>query len=151
MLMIGIFEQSIELEQALAELEKNLISIEDILVVFMEKDMNANIYGEHSPHAFEIGISVGTGGAVIGASSGFVLTWGPILWGLIGAFTGFFVGIGSYFIVKKLRSQSKRTKNKCEVTVIIQCTKEQTENVNKILWKYKALSVGNVEKPSMNT
>ncbi|MGX6442914.1 hypothetical protein ACWM35_06740 [Neobacillus sp. K501] len=150
MLIISIFEQSIELEQALAELEK-ILKKENILVVFMDKDENANIYGEHSPHAFEIGISVGTGAAVIGASAGFVLTLGPILWGLIGAFSGFFVGIGSYFLVKKLMAHSKRRKNKCEVTVIIECTRDKIEMVNKILWKYKALSVGNVEKPSMNS
>jgi hypothetical protein len=150
MLIISIFEQSIELEQALAEIEKN-IKREDIMIVFMDKDKDSTIYGEHSPQAFEIGISVGTGAAVIGASAGFVLTWGPIIWGLIGAMAGFFVGIGFYLLVKKLRAQSKMTKNKCEVTVILQCTKEQTETVKKVLWKYKALSVGNVEKTSIHT
>lgn len=147
MLIISIFEQSIELDQALAELEKNFIAREDILVVFMNKDENANIYGEHSPHAFEIGISVGTGAAVIGASAGFVLTWGPILWGIIGAFSGFFIGISSYLLVRKLHSQSNKLKNKCEVTLIIQCKEEQVTIINNILWKYKALSVGQTENP----
>ncbi|MEQ2527823.1 hypothetical protein WMO40_14035 [Bacillaceae bacterium CLA-AA-H227] len=40
MLVIGLFRQSIELEQALAELEKNMIPKEQVLVTFMDKKNN---------------------------------------------------------------------------------------------------------------
>lgn len=145
MLLIGIFEQSIELEQALAELENNILR-EHIQVVFMDNDPKKNNHRDHSPHAFEIGISFATGFAVFGASIGFVLTWGPIIWGLIAAFIGFGIGLVSYYFVKKLRTDIQKKSNNHEVTVIIQCEKEQSHHIKQILWSYQALSLGHVEQ-----
>jgi len=136
MLVIGVFKQSIELEQALAELEQNMIPREHILVTFMEKKFRDQ---EHTPHPFEVGVSCGTGGAVIGASVGFGLTLGPIIWGLSGAIIGYSVGIGIYFWVRKRKKSSPVLQ---EVTVIIQCTDQQFLPVQELLWKYEALSVG---------
>lgn len=136
MLVIGLFRQSIELEQALAELEKNMIPKEQVLVTFMDKKNNEH---KHRPHAFEIGICFGTAGAVIGATCGFALTLGPIIWGLIGAFIGYWIGVGIYFLINKGKSSSPLLH---EVTVIIQCTEEQFLHISNLLWKYEPLSIG---------
>lgn len=140
MLIFSIFDQSIELEQALAELEYNSIPRENILLVFM--DNHRNEFQQHSPHAFEIGISVATGGAVIGASLGFVITLGPILCGLIGAFIGFVSGVFAFSLHKKIKKQAMKKKENYEVTVVIQCKEDQVRHVSDILWKYQARSVG---------
>lgn len=140
MVIIGIFEQSIELEQALAELENSSIPKEHIRTVFMDNDPKKNNTREHTPHAFEIGISAATGFSVLGASFGFVMTWGPIIWGLITAFIGFSIGVGLYYLVKKQRGQKKS--NNREVTVLIQCKEDQSYQIQNILWNYQALSVG---------
>lgn len=142
MLIFCIFEQSIELEQALAELENSSISREHILIVFMDNNSKKSKFQEHSPHAFEIGISFATGAAVIGASCGFDLTLGPILCGLIGAFIGFSLGVSTYFLYNKMKSKSRQKKITYEVTVVIQCEEEQANYVSDILWKYQARSVG---------
>lgn len=142
MLVFSIFEQSIELEQALAELENSSISKDHILIVFMDNNSKKNNYKEHSPHAFEIGISFATGAAVIGASCGFDLTLGPIIWGLIGAFLGFCLGLSAYFLYNKLKIKSRQRKKPFEVTVVIQCEEDQFNYVSDILWKYQARSVG---------
>lgn len=146
MVIIGIFEQSIELEQALAELENSSIPKKHIRTVFMDNDPKKNNFREHAPHAFEIGISVATGFSVIGASFGFVMTWGPILWGLITAIVGFYIGLGLYYLVKKQRGQKKS--NNREVTVLIQCNENQSYHIQNVLWNYQALSVGLFENPS---
>ncbi|MBN8202106.1 MULTISPECIES: hypothetical protein [Bacillaceae] len=148
MLIFGIFEQSIELEQALAELEDTSILREHILVVFMDKSHRKQHYSPLRPHAFEVGISFATGAAAIGASMGFALTYGPIIWGLIGAVIGFAIGVGSYFLYKKLKNQPSQKRNNHEVTVVIQCQEEQTRLVSDLLWKYQALSVGYAKNPS---
>lgn len=148
MLIFGIFEQSIELEQALAELENISISREHILVVFMDNNHKQHNYKEHSPHAFEIGISCGTGGAVIGASSGFVLTMGPIIWGLIGAAIGFSLGLSASFLYKKMKAYPSQTRKTHEVTVVIQCQEDQANQISDVLWKYQALSIGSAKSPS---
>ncbi|WP_449620947.1 hypothetical protein [Robertmurraya sp. Marseille-Q9965] len=136
MLVIGLFKQSIELEQALAELEKNMIPREQVLVTFMDKKNNERL---HKPHPFEIGICFGTAGAVIGATCGFALTLGPIIWGLIGVTVGYLFGVGIYFLVNKEKESSRLLH---EVTVIIQCKEEQFIHISNLLWKYKALSIG---------
>jgi hypothetical protein len=129
MILVGTFEQSIELEQALAVLEKNFIKREQIIVVFMDESpsfyqMNGRTRNILS-NAFEIGVATATGFAAIGASVGFVLTWGPIIWGLIAALVGFAIGFGLYYFTKKNKAHLNLPKKMPEVTVIIQCEENQ--------------------------
>lgn len=147
MLIFGIFEQSIELEQALAELDVMPSLQGNILVVFMDHPPKNAPFNEHSPHPFEVGISFGTAGAVIGASSGFALTIGPILWGLIGFFFGFCLGLCTHFLYKKFKIHSRQTKKGHDVTVVIQCQGDLAPYVSDVFWKYQARSVGTTEGP----
>jgi hypothetical protein len=140
MLVFGIFEQSIELEQALAELETISIKRENILVVFMDNTPKDTMFKEHNPYGFEIGICFGTAGGVIGASSGFTLTLGPIIWGLIGAIVGFILGFSLYILFKK--GSRKKKKREHEVTVVIQCNEDHSQQVSDTLWKYHVRAVG---------
>lgn len=154
MLVIGTFEHSIELEQALAILEHSGISRDHILVAFMDSEPASPFYLMRKQHdirskGFEAGISFATGSAVIGASVGFILTWGPIIWGLIAALIGFIVGFGLYFIIKKGDSRSRFPKKLPEVTIMIQCTGEQSNDIKEIMWNYRALTVGQVLEPSL--
>ncbi len=142
MLIFGTFKQSIELEQSLAELEDLSILKEHILVVFMDTNHKKHQHDPLRPHAFEVGMAFSTGVAVIGASIGFVLTHGPIIWGLLGAFSGFLLGVSSYYLFRKLSKKLSPQKGTHEVLVIIQCEKEQSQVVSELLWKYQALSVG---------
>lgn len=147
MLIVGHFEHSIELEQALAVLEENSVQREHIIVVFMDNDQLKSKNREFSPHPFEVGVSAATGCAVIGASAGFVLPWGPILCGLFAAIIGFFIGYLVYSFIKKKKLQNKQKKGKHEVTVIIQSSLEQAQRITEIFWQYQALSVGQVKLP----
>jgi hypothetical protein len=47
--------------------------------------------------AIEVGMACATGFSVLGASAGFVLAWGPVIWGLLAACFGFGIGFGLYF------------------------------------------------------
>lgn len=146
MIIIGTFEQSIELEQALTVLENSSISKDQILVVFMDdKPSPVQIPGRvqniHS-NAFEIGIASATGCAVIGASVGFALYLGPIICGLLGAVIGFAIGYALYFFPNKNKPYSKKLKKQPEVAVIIQCTKNQFSFIENTMWENHAISVG---------
>ncbi|MDQ0243026.1 hypothetical protein J2S09_000562 [Bacillus fengqiuensis] len=154
MLVIGTFEHSIELEQALAILEHSGIPRDHILVVFMDSEPMSPFQLMRKSHdvrskGFEVGISFATGSAVFGASIGFMLTWGPIIWGLIAALIGFGVGFGLYFIIKKRNSRSRFPKKLPEVTIIIQCTEDQSNHIKEIMWNYRALTVGQVLEPPL--
>ncbi|MEQ2527824.1 hypothetical protein WMO40_14040 [Bacillaceae bacterium CLA-AA-H227] len=67
------------------------------------------------------------------------MTLGPIIWGLIGAFIGYWIGVGIYFFINKGKSSSPLLH---EVTVIIQCKEEQFLHISNLLWKYEPLSIG---------
>jgi hypothetical protein len=150
MIIVGTFKHSIELEQSLAVLENSFIAKEQILVVFMDDAPAANyLYKKDiQSNAFEIGIGSATGSAVIGACIGFVLNWGPIIWGLIAAFIGFAIGYGIYCFSKKNMARINLPKKIPDVTIIIQCTENQSNEIKEVLWKYQALTVGKIDEPS---
>ncbi len=78
---------------------------------------------------------------IFGSIYGFILVWGPVVWGLIGLFTGF--GLG--FIIKLISTQkysNRQEKQKAtEVVLIIECQENQLEIVKDSLWKHNALGV----------
>ena len=148
MLIIGTFEHSIELELALAELEHNNISRNNILVVLMSIDQNTTTLSNNTSKDFyskgiEIGIACATFGSVIGASVGFALAWGPVICGLLAALIGFFIAFGIYLFAKKATNRHL-PKKLPEVTVVIKCLKDQSNLSMQTMWKYGALTVGQV-------
>ncbi|MFC5986008.1 hypothetical protein [Marinicrinis lubricantis] len=93
------------------------------------------------------GAALGTAFAVIGASIGFKLQWGPIYWGLIGTAAGFLLGflidLAYYKIIKK-QHRLLRGKNS-EVILIVECEKDQCDTVESILWHHLALGIARVK------
>ncbi len=85
--------------------------------------------------------------AVVGTSIGFILTWGPIIWGLIFAFIAFCLGFILYFFIKK-GSYRHVPKKLPEIVVIVQCFEEQSVFVTETMWKFNALTVGKVQTAS---
>ncbi|CAM4005926.1 hypothetical protein COLU111180_19095 [Cohnella lubricantis] len=83
--------------------------------------------------------------ATVGASKGFVWEWGPILWGLIGAGTGFAVGLlwsWILYLIERHRLQTEIKKGKKgEVILIVTCEEEQSSLVEDILWDHQALGL----------
>lgn len=151
--IFGTFEHSIEVEQALAMLENEVIPYEQILVVTMtERPADMPITGRTdslNSNAFEVGIACATGLAVIGTCAGFVLTWGPILCGLIAAGLGFVIGFFIYFFARRGVYRFRQARIPA-ILVVVQCTKEQAHHVKSAMWKYKALSVGQRHKPNIS-
>jgi hypothetical protein len=152
MLIIAAFEQCLELEQALTAVEQHGIPRSHILVTPMDTAPNSpyqplHQYSHMRSREVELGIASATGCSVIGASAGFVLDWGPIYWGLIGAVVGFIVGYWAYRIFSKGQAQRRKRRQLPEVTVIIQCPEDQTSPMKELLWKHQALTVGIAYEP----
>lgn len=152
MIIIANFQQSIELEQALAVLEHSGIPRKHMLVVAMDtesKDPLVIANTTRNPHSkrVEVGFASATGLAVIGASAGFTLVWGPIIWGLIACTVGFWVGFGMTYLFSKGDSKRHLPKKLPEITVIVQCPEEKYEHISEILWRYKSLTIGRYPEP----
>ena len=79
---------------------------------------------------------------VLGVIYGFVLAWGPIIWGLLGLVGGFLVGFLLDISFSKLRhSKERRADNDGELFLIVNCEQHQVEQVKKTLWEHLALGV----------
>lgn len=149
MLIVGAFEHSVELEQALAVLEHMGFPQKSILVVTMDTDRKI---GGQSPgrfhdryyKGFEIGMAAATAFSVIGMSIGLVLKLGPVFWGLLFGFFAFWIGFAAYLLFNKASSRHL-PKKLPEVTVIVQTAGEKSELVTETFWMYRALTVGRVD------
>ncbi|MZP28303.1 hypothetical protein GTO91_01010 [Heliobacterium undosum] len=97
MYIVATFEQSLLLELALSELEEKGIQRDHILAVPLKISSNKGkimdtIYGADGISLFDGATVLGSASMVLGVIYGYVLAWGPIIWGLIGLMTGLVVG-----------------------------------------------------------
>jgi hypothetical protein len=151
MQVFSTFENTMMLEMAIKTLEKNGIQREDIFAVPLDKRQENtklfdSIHNSDGESLIDLGMVLATVFSVIGASIGFVLSWGPIIWGLLGVFLGFFLGLVIRLIYGLVKSKKMKlsTNNHSEVILIINCEEKQSKLVEDILWNHFALGVAKV-------
>ncbi|MBU9710230.1 hypothetical protein [Evansella tamaricis] len=148
MQIYATFDHSAYLEMVITKLEQQ--GIEDIFAVPLDKQKEDiklfdTIHKSDGISLFNKGMFLAVIFSVIGASRGFVLEWGPIYWGLIGAGGGFLLGFITDLILMKLHHKKKVLKGKSsEVILIIDCHTKDGELVEKILWEHLAMGVAKI-------
>ncbi|WP_176222127.1 hypothetical protein [Tuberibacillus sp. Marseille-P3662] len=159
MYIMATFDHSIYVELALSDLEhRQNIPKENILAVPLDKRMEQkqlidSIHRADGVSLFDLGAALATGFGVIGASVGFQLEWGPIIWGITAAVIGFILG----FLIKLIfigtqHQYQKNPKNKTsELIVIIHCYNNQIERIEKTLWDNLALGVAILDNEWQST
>lgn len=152
MQIFSTFETTGYLEMAISFLEKSGIRKEYIFAVPLDNRQEDRkffdtLHRSDGTTLIDIGMGLATAFSVVGASFGFKLTWGPIYWGLIGAFLGFVLGLAiriyMEFVVKKKKRVLKGKHS--EVILIVECEEKQAEFVEDILWSHFALGVAKVK------
>lgn len=153
MQVFSTFEHSAYLELAISSLEKIGVKKEKILAVPLinraeERRLFDTLHRADGISLFDKGAALGTALAVIGASIGFELQWGPIYWGIIGAITGFIIGfLIDFFIFKVVHKRKRLLRGKrSEVVVVVDCPQELVEKVEEVLWEHLALGVAKVRQ-----
>ncbi|MDI4644735.1 hypothetical protein [Cohnella hashimotonis] len=141
MLLIGCFAHSLELEQALADIERSGIERRHILAVGMNLRADSAAEARHSD-AVEMGAAWATALAVVGVACGFGLAWGPIVWGIVGAVVGFGMGFCLHRLWLRGPARSGTSAPAPEVTVIVQCPAGLSDAVRFAMYRRGALSVG---------
>lgn len=140
------FQHSHYVELAISKLKEN--EVDNIYAVPLANrsiDMKLldTMHGTDGTSLVDIGLVLAMMGATIGVSRGFALNWGPVYWGLIGAFSGFAIGFIYDFtktLIKRKKLSTAKTKMG-EVILIVQCTNEQSQFVEQTLWGNLALGV----------
>lgn len=151
MQIFATFEHSIYLEKAISELEEE--GIKNILAVPLgnrkeERKLFDNLHQSDGVSIISKGMIFAFLFSTIGASRGFVMEWGPIIWGLIGAGGGFLLGfLIELFINKVIKKNQRLLKGKnSEVILIVECEQYQKEHVESILWNQLALGVAELNQ-----
>jgi hypothetical protein len=143
--VIATFENSIFIELAISALEQNQISQEKILAAPLDKrseprQLFDTIHREDGLSMFDGAAILGTCLMLLGTIYGYVLNWGPIIWGIIGAVSGLLAGFLIKMIILK-KNQRGNKKITSEIVLMIRCDDNQWETVEKILWENQALGM----------
>jgi hypothetical protein len=152
MYVIATFESSIFLELAITSLEQKGITSDNLMAVPLDKRTAPRLLFDSIHRAdgfsmFDAAAILGTVFMLLGAIYGYVLKWGPIHWGIIGAASGFFLGFLIRFVWLKRQSRgsiSKSQNRSADIVLMILCDKTKWEAVEKILWDNLALGVARV-------
>ena len=152
MQLFSTFETTGYLEMAIATLEKRGIKKEDIFAVPLDNRKEDpkifdTLHRSDGTSLIDIGMGIATAFSVIGASIGFELAWGPIYWGLIGAFIGFILGFAiRLFIELVVKKNKKNIKGRhSEVILIVECEESKSVLIEDILWSHFALGVAKIK------
>jgi len=150
--LFSTFETTGFLEMAISTLEKNGIPKGSIYAVPLDNRKEIpkifdTLHRSDGTSLIDIGMGLATAFSVIGASIGFKLAWGPIYWGLIGAFLGFVLGFAIRLFMELVVKKNKRVlKGKhSEIILIIDCEEKQAELIEDILWSHFAIGVAKVK------
>jgi hypothetical protein len=152
--VFATFEQTLSLEMALTSLEHSGITKPQILAVPLAKSMESrklfdSIHRADGVSLFDTAAVLGTIFMLLGTIYGYVLTWGPIIWGIIGAVFGLLLGFFIKYAIVKMQKKRKKNRNSritSEVVVIIRCDESQWQTVENILWNNNALGVSKLKK-----
>jgi hypothetical protein len=149
MQIFATFEHSVQIELAITNLEK--MGISDIYAVPLDngpEDIKLfdTIHRSDGTSLSNTGLVLAVFCSVIMACRGFMLEWGPIFWGIIGAVFGFIFGfIINLFFYKVRKKKRKWVKGKnSEVIMIIDCKEDEASKVERVLWEHLALGVAKV-------
>jgi hypothetical protein len=150
MYIVSTFEHSIYLELAITAIEMKGIKKENIMAVSMDKKgeerrLFDTIHSSDGISLLDLPAILGAIFGVFGGIYGFILKWGPLLWGLIAIAVGAALGFVIKLIITKKYSNRQNDKRGTEVVVIIECIESQLEMVKDMLWANKALGVSKLD------
>lgn len=150
MYIVSTFEHSKYLELAVTAIQMKGVAKESILAVSMDKRGEERALFDSIHHSdglslFDLPAILGTLLGIIGSVYGFILAWGPLLWGLIGILTGGALGLAIKLITTKKYNNRRRSTKATEVVLIIDCKEHQMEMVKNTLWEHKALGVSKLD------
>jgi len=149
--IFSTFEHSTFLELAIRKLEQDGVGKDHILAIPLtnrkvERRLFDSIHNSDGISLVNTGAALATALAVVGASFGFRLAWGPIYWGLIGAGGGFMLGfLFDFFVYKVIKKKQRLLRGKnSEVILIVECEDKQADMVENILWHHLAFGIARI-------
>ncbi len=150
MYVISSFDHNIQLELALTRLDQMGITKDNLyavpLIEFKEEaKLFDTIHRSDGISLLDSGLAWATALTVVGSSYGFILRWGPIVWGLIGALTGLIIGYILDMIFNKKRRSKKNTLIQPNVFILVQCDQNMLHQIKAVLLEHHAINYAVIE------
>ncbi|TJY42010.1 hypothetical protein E5161_12525 [Cohnella pontilimi] len=153
--VFATFEQTLTLELALTSLEQSGIARQQILAVPLTKPRESRKLFDTTRRAdgvslFDTAAVLGTVFMLLGTVYGYVLAWGPIIWGIIGAVVGLLLGFVIKYAMVKMQikgKNSRRSRISSEVVIIVRCEESQRQTVENILLDHHPLGISALKQP----
>lgn len=152
MRIVSVFDHSLFLEKALMDIQEQGISKEQLFAVPVDKSKDKSSISVDTMHYsdgksfIDIPSLLAAFFCALGTIYGFVLYWGPVIWGLIGFAGGFILGCIIKILGVILHSKKKTKHSKTEVVLMIDCPKDQSNQIVQILWENHAFGVSKEEE-----
>lgn len=152
MYIFSSFPPSIHLEKAISELEQSGLAGGNILAVPLAGRSGKPYLLDSAARTDRLSLidgaaACGTAGMALGVIYGFVLTWGPIIWGLIGLFAGAVAGFGLDCARRPRRPLSRSgAADTVGVILLVQCNPSVAAAVEDVLWRNLAVGVGRLDR-----
>ena len=146
MYIVSTFDHSNYLELAITAIQMKGIAKENILGVPLDKKgedrkLFDSLHSSDGLSMLDLPIILAGLFCLFLSIYGFLLPWGPILWGIIGMFVGFSLGLIIKLITTKKYDNRQKNLKATEVVLIIECLETQIEMVKDLLWEHHALGV----------
>jgi hypothetical protein len=147
MYVVATFEHSNYLELAITAIQMKGIAKENILCIPMDKrsedkKLFDTLHSADGLSLLDLPIILATVFCLLGGIYGFILKWGPVMWGLISFFPGFGIGLIIKLVATKKYNNRQKNLKATEVVIIIDCNDNQSDMIKDILWEHNPLGVG---------
>jgi hypothetical protein len=146
-LIAATFDHSQFIELAVTELEAKGIAKEKILAIPLvqkHKDFAIldTIHQADGVSILDTASVFATTGMTLGVIYGFIGSWGPIIWGLIGLFMGSAIGLLLDYLLTKRKFSTQLKIKESELVLIVNCENHQSNLVETVLRNNTAFGVG---------
>ncbi|MCO7125703.1 hypothetical protein NIE88_07960 [Sporolactobacillus shoreicorticis] len=144
--ILCLFRPSLSVELLLTELQRNKIKKSDISCFILKaqtpfKNGLTDKDPTETTSLADLGFIFATVFGVVGASIGFRLTLGPIIWGIVSSIIGFLLG----FIIDYFFTRAYKQKSHSFVLISICCRSEQETLIKKIAETHQVLGLTVIE------
>ncbi|WP_248930345.1 hypothetical protein [Paenibacillus hamazuiensis] len=143
MYLICTFHHSFELEILLRDLEKIGVGRDQILAIPLHQDMmqmrKITATSTGGANILDIPLAIGTACMLLGVIYGYVLVWGPILWGLIGLVGGTLLTLLVHYLISKSKQAKEPGLDKSEVIVMVNFPTYRLDRMREVIREYRPL------------
>ncbi|MCF8567371.1 hypothetical protein LLE49_21860 [Alicyclobacillus tolerans] len=149
MRFVASFNHSVYLEKAITALESIGVVREDIFVAPLDKRNQKSVWFDtverSDGKSFFDGVALLAAlGCFFGTVYGFILHWGPVIWGLIGFAGGGVIGGIVKLLRGVLQARSQGNAPKMEVVLIVDCADDLARRTEEVLWSNYAFGMSKI-------